>query len=152
MTKATQKAKARMAQLLVAEGITLSIQDTVDCPRWRDYNSLSTFKIIARRPAERGRPNRFVFYQPMQPGAQRPTAWDVMSEQGFELLQMLGVSSLDDYCEAKGISGIDQTPELRAQAERSFAADLVHARQMEDFFGDDGAIELMEIVETWISE
>lgn len=152
MATSTQKAQARMAELIASEGIIISIQNAVDTPRWRDYHSLSTYKIIMRRPAERGRPTRFTFYHATQPGADRPTAWDVLSEQGFKMLQMLDVSSLDDYCGIKGIRNIDQAPEERAKAERSFAADFSHIRLAEDFFGDDTTIDMMEIVDSWIED
>jgi len=152
MTTATKKAQERLMALVASAGIIVSIQNAVDTPRWRDYHSLSTYRIIMRRPAERGRPTRFTFYHATQPGADRPTVWDVLSEQGFQMLQMLDVSSLDDYCEIKNINGIDQTPEARAKAERSFAADFSHIRLAEDFFGDDATIEMMEIVDNWISE
>ena len=152
MATSTQKAQARLMELVASEAITISIQNAVDSPRWRDYHSLSTYKIILRRPAERGRPTRFTFYHATQPGADRPTVWDVLSEQGFQMLQMLDVSSLDDYCGIKGINNIDQTTEARARAERSFAADFSHIRLAEDFFGDDATIEIMEIVNSWIED
>ncbi len=150
MTTSTQKAQRRMSEVIVSEGITVSIQNTTDSPRWRDYHSLSTYKIIARRPALRGRPNVFSFYMPTSPGADRPKPWDVFVELGLAMAQMMDVSSFAEYCKAFGLAKVDETPESRAKAERSYVADLSHVRCAEDFFGDDALLEIMEISTDWL--
>ena len=152
MATATKKAMERTFALLASEGITISIRDTVDNPRWRDYHGLNVYRVIARRPAERGRPNVFTYYHPTHPGAERPTAWDVACELGLHMLQMLDVSSFDSFCDVRGITGTEDSPEDRAGAERMYAADLAHTLKAEDFLGSDTAIDLMEIVDSWIAE